>query len=166
MRAFGLIGYPLGHSFSAGYFAKKFENENINDCTYRNFPIENISKLPEIITANPDLIGLNVTIPYKEQVIPFLDEINADAKDVGAVNTIKISRNNTGYSIKGFNSDIFGFEQSLHPLLKDYHNKALILGSGGASKAIKYILKKLNIEYISASIEELKENEIHYENID
>lgn len=118
MRAFGLIGYPLGHSFSAGYFAKKFEKENIKDCTYSNFPIDTISKLPEIISANPDLIGLNVTIPYKELVIPFLDEINADAREVGAVNTIKILRNNNAYKLKGFNSDIFGLNNHYNPCLK------------------------------------------------
>ncbi len=166
MKIYGLIGYPLGHSFSAGYFADKFKNENIKDSVYRNFPIENISKLANIISDNHELIGLNVTIPYKEQVIQFLDEIDAEAKGVGAVNTLKILRNENSYKLKGFNSDVYGFQTSLQPYLKNFHKKALILGTGGASKAIKFVLKKLNIEYISASIEELKENEIRYEVID
>jgi shikimate dehydrogenase len=165
MKVFGLIGYPLGHSFSAGYFAKKFETMGIKDCVYKNFPIDNINKLPAILSETPDITGLNVTIPYKEQVFQFLNEIDAEAKEIGAVNTLKITRTNSGYQLKGYNSDVFGFQQSLQPLLKDYHKKALILGTGGASKAIKYILKKLNIQFISASIEELKENEIRYEDI-
>ncbi len=166
MREFGLIGFPLGHSFSAGYFSKKFEKENIPDCSYKNFPIDNIDKLNDIISENPNLIGLNVTIPYKEQVIKHLDEVNPEANAIGAVNTIKIVRNGNDYKLVGYNSDVYGFEQSLLPHLKEFHNKALILGTGGASKAIKYILNKLNIQFISASIEELKENEIRYTDID
>jgi shikimate dehydrogenase len=165
-KIYGLIGHPLGHSFSASYFADKFKKENIQDCTYRNFPIDEISKLPALISDTPELIGLNVTIPYKEQVIKFLDEIDQEAKEVGAVNTLKISRTANSFKLKGFNSDVYGFQKSLQPLLKEYHKKALILGTGGASKAIKFVLRKLNIEFISASIEELKENEIRYEEID
>jgi shikimate dehydrogenase len=166
MKIYGLIGYPLGHSFSAGYFAEKFEKEKIKDSIYRNFPIEDISKLPGLIADTPELIGLNVTIPYKEQVIRFMDEIDPVAKEVGAINTIKINRIANSYKLKGYNSDVYGFQKSLQPLLKEYHKKALILGTGGASKAIKFVLRKLNIEFISASIEELKENEIRYEMID
>lgn len=166
MKLYGLIGYPLGHSFSAGYFAEKFKKEGITDCAYKNFPIDNIQKFPEIIASNPELTGLNVTIPYKEQVIKFLDEIDSEAKEIGAVNTVKITRKANGYSLKGYNSDVYGFQKTLQPYLKDYHKKALILGTGGASKAIKFVLKKLGIEFISASIEELKENEIRYEAID
>jgi shikimate dehydrogenase len=165
MKVFGLIGYPLGHSFSAGYFAAKFEKENIADCVYKNFPIDNIDKFSAIISDNPDIAGLNVTIPYKEQVIPFLNEIDAEAKAIGAINTVKIIRKDGKTTLNGFNSDVYGFENSLKPHLKEYHKKALILGTGGASKAIKYILNKLNIEYVSASIEELKENEISYSDI-
>ena len=165
MRKYGLIGYPLTHSFSKRYFTEKFGNENI-DSTYENFEIDNIAKFPDIIKNNPELVGLNVTIPYKEQVIPYLDELNDSAKEIGAVNTVKIIRTATGIGLKGFNTDTFGFETSLKPLLKDHHKKALILGTGGASKALKYVLTKLGIEFISASIEELKDNEIRYEEID
>jgi Shikimate 5-dehydrogenase len=166
MKIYGLIGYPLGHSFSAGYFAGKFEKEKIKDCIYKNFSIDDISKLPGIITDNPDLNGLNVTIPYKEQVIKYLDEIDPEAREVGAINTLKILRTGNAHKLKGYNSDVYGFQKSLQPLLKEYHKRALILGTGGASKAIKFVLRKLGIEYISASIEELKENEIRYEVID
>ncbi len=165
MERYGLIGYPLTHSFSKRFFTEKFENENINS-TYENFEIDNISKFPEVIKNNPELTGLNVTIPYKEQVIQYLDELNDAAKEIGAVNTVKISRKEGNIFLKGFNTDAFGFETSLKPLLKEYHKKALILGTGGASKALKYVLRKLNIDFISASIEELKENEIRYEEID
>jgi len=165
MKRFGLIGYPLTHSFSKRFFTEKFEAENINS-TYDNFEIDNIQKFPDIIKNNPEVIGLNVTIPYKEQVIQYLDELNDSAREIGAVNTVKIIRTHSGVKLKGFNTDTFGFEKSLTPLLKEYHKKALILGTGGASKALKYVLTKLDIEYISASIEELKENEIRYEDID
>ena len=165
MKKFGLIGFPLTHSFSKRFFTEKFEMEKI-DSTYDNFEIDNISKLPEIIKHNPELIGLNVTIPYKELVVPFLNELNDSAKEIGAVNTIKIKRTDSGIFLKGFNTDTFGFETSLKPLLKEQHKKALILGTGGASKALKYVLTKLGVEYLSASIEELKENEIRYEEID
>ena len=165
MKRYGLLGYPLTHSFSKRYFTEKFENENI-DSTYQNFEIDNIDKFPDIIKNNPEIIGLNVTIPYKEQVIPFLDELNSSAREIGAVNTIKVKRTDSGIHLKGFNTDTYGFETSLKPLLKEYHKKALILGTGGASKALKYVLTKLGIEFVSASIEELKENEIRYEDID
>jgi shikimate dehydrogenase len=165
MKKYGLIGYPLTHSFSKRYFTEKFEKEKI-DSTFENFEIDNISKFTEIIKNNPELVGLNVTIPYKEQVIPFLDELNDSAKEIGAVNTVKITRSGSNIHLKGFNTDTFGFETSLKPMLKENHKKALILGTGGASKALKYVLGKLGIEFISASIEELKENEIRYEVID
>ncbi len=165
MKKYGLIGYPLTHSFSKRFFTEKFETEKI-DSTYENFEIDTIQKFPEIIKNNPEIIGLNVTIPYKEQVIPFLDDLNDSAKEIGAVNTVKITRSASGVHLKGFNTDTFGFENSLKPLLKDFHKKALILGTGGASKALKYVLNKLKIEFISASIEELKENEIRYQDID
>uniref|UniRef100_UPI00321774DE shikimate dehydrogenase family protein n=1 Tax=uncultured Draconibacterium sp. TaxID=1573823 RepID=UPI00321774DE len=165
MKRYGLLGYPLTHSFSKRYFTEKFEKENI-DSTYQNFEIDSIAKFPDVIKNNPDIIGLNVTIPYKEQVIPYLDELNDSAREIKAVNTIRVTRTETGVHLKGFNTDTFGFESALKPLLKEYHKKALILGTGGASKALKYVLGKLQIEYISASIEELKENEIRYEDID
>ncbi len=165
MNKYGLIGYPLTHSFSKRFFTEKFEKEGLPS-TYENFEIDAISQFPEIIRNHPDLTGLNVTIPYKEQVIPYLDSLAPAAREVGAVNTVKILRRKDKVSLKGFNTDTYGFETSIAPLLKEYHQKALILGTGGASKAIKYVLTKRGIDYISASIEELQENEIPYEAID
>ena len=165
MKQYGLIGYPLTHSFSKRYFTEKFETGKI-DAVYSNYEIDSITRFPEVIASNPELIGLNVTIPYKEQVIPYLDDLNDSAREIGAVNTVKIIRTGSGIKLKGFNTDTHGFENSLKPLLKPHHTKALILGTGGASKALKYVLKKLGIDFISASIEELKDNEIRYEDID
>lgn len=167
MRRFGLIGYPLTHSFSAEYFAKKFVDEKISDSIYENFPIESIDEFNQLLKKYPDIAGLNVTIPYKEKIIPLLHEIDEEAKEIKAVNAIKFLKNKDGGTIfKGYNTDVYGFENTIRPLLESYHTKALILGTGGASKAIKFILKKLAISYVSATIEELKENEIKYEDID
>ncbi len=165
MKKYGLIGFPLTHSFSKRYFTEKFEYEEI-ESAYDNFEIDTITKFPEIINNNPEITGLNVTIPYKEQVIPYLNELNTPAKEIGAVNTIKIIRSGKNVHLKGFNTDTYGFETSIKPLLKEHHKKALILGTGGASKALKYVLTKLGIEYVSASIEELRDNEIRYADID
>ena len=165
MKHYGLIGYPLTHSFSKRYFTEKFETGKI-DAVYSNYEIDSITRFPEVIASSPELIGLNVTIPYKEQVIPYLDDLNDSAREIGAVNTVKITRTENGIKLKGFNTDTHGFENSLKPLLKPHHTKALILGTGGASKALKYVLKKLAIDFISASIEELKDNEIRSEDID
>lgn len=165
MKRYGLLGYPLTHSFSKRFFTEKFETENI-DASYENFEIDSIDKFSDVVKNNPDVIGFNVTIPYKEQVIQFLNELNDSAQQIGAVNTIKVKRSGDDVYLKGFNTDTFGFETALRPLLTEYHSKALILGTGGASKALKYVLENLGIEYISASIEELKENEIPYEDID
>lgn len=165
MKRYGLLGYPLTHSFSKKYFTEKFEEEGINS-TYQNFEIDTITKFPDVVKNNPEIIGLNVTIPYKEQVIPYLDELNDSASEIQAVNTIRVTRTEAGVHLKGFNTDTYGFEASLKPLLKEHHKKALILGTGGASKALKYVLSKLGIDYLSASIEELQENEIRYEDID
>lgn len=165
MKQYGLVGFPLVHSFSKRFFTEKFEKENTN-AVYQNFEIENISDFPGIIKNNPNLKGLNVTIPHKQAVMSFLDELDEAAEKVGAVNTVKILRETGKITLKGFNTDTWGFETSLKPLLKDYHKKALILGTGGASKAVKYVLGKLGIDFISASIEELKENETRYEDVD
>ena len=165
MAKYGLLGYPLTHSFSKRFFTEKFEMENLTH-SYENFEIDTIEKFPSIIENNPEVVGLNVTIPYKEQVIPYLDELDEAAKQIGAVNTIRVIRENGKTLLKGYNTDTYGFEKSITPLLKPYHTKALILGTGGASKALKYVLNKLNIDYISASIEELKEKEITYAQID
>lgn len=166
MKTYGLIGYPLGHSFSKNFFAEKFENEGLNDCQYLNFEIDTIKKFPAIFEENSNIMGLNCTIPYKQQVMTYLDEIDEEAEKVGAINTIKILRNGEDFRLKGFNTDIIGFERSIKPMLDNSHKKALILGTGGASKAIKHILTKLEIDFISASIEEeLDENEVRYESI-
>jgi len=165
MKKYGLIGYPLTHSFSKRFFTEKFEKEKV-DAVYENFEVKDISWFQDIVRSNPSLVGLNVTIPYKQLVISYLNELDEAADEVGAVNTIKIKRIGERIHLKGYNTDIWGFETSLKPLLKNYHKKALILGTGGASKAIKYVLKKLKINSISASIEELQENEIKYKDID
>lgn len=145
MDKYGLIGYPLGHSFSKNYFNEKFENEGLAS-TYVNFEIPAITDFPEVIETNPDLRGLNVTIPYKEQVIRYLDELSPEAQAIGAVNVIKITRKGNDTTLKGFNSDVVGFTKSIEPLLERYHKKALILGTGGAAKAVKYGLKSLGLE--------------------
>lgn len=147
MDTYGLIGYPLKHSFSAAFFSEKFRRERI-DAEYLNFEIPNISELSDIISSHPTLKGLNVTIPYKEVVIPFLDEISDEAKEIGAVNVIKIERCSDGHvSLKGFNSDYIGFRESISPLIRsEIHKKALILGTGGASKAVRQALNDFGIE--------------------
>ena len=141
MRTFGLIGKTLAHSFSERYFRDKFHNEDINDAEYKNFELNNISEFTDLI-SKMKLSGLNVTIPYKESVIPFLDELTPQAKAIGAVNTIEFN----GNKLIGHNTDTIGFSQSIYPILNG-RKKALILGNGGASKAIQYALKILNIEY-------------------
>jgi shikimate dehydrogenase len=149
---FGLIGKEIDYSFSKSYFAKKFKTENLPH-SYVNYDIEDIHKLDEIIANIPNLKGLNVTIPYKESVMPLLDDINKKAKKIGAVNTIKITRYQ---KLIGYNTDFYGFKTSLKPHLKPYHKRALILGTGGASKAIAYALKKLHIDYDYVSRKEKK----------
>lgn len=143
MRQFGLIGYPLSHSFSKKFFSEKFKTENIADCVYENFPLPFIHSFPELIKKTENLSGLNVTIPYKRTVIPFLHELDQPAKEIDAVNCIQFKKGR----LKGFNTDIIGFEQSLTPLLKKSHTHALILGTGGASGAVAYVLNKLSISF-------------------
>ena len=147
MRNFGLIGFPLEHSFSKSYFSNKFETDKLLDCQYINYPIDNIQKIRKIIDDNSELSGLNVTIPYKQKVIEFLDTIDNEASEVGAVNTIKIFREGKNYRLHGFNTDIYGFEKPLLDTIKPIHQSALILGTGGASKAVAYILRKHKIAY-------------------
>lgn len=161
MKQYGLIGYPLSHSFSKGYFAEKFLKENILNCRYDIFPLETIQQFDALCKSHPNFVGLNVTIPYKEQVIPFLDALNEEAEAIGAVNTIKFVN---GKKI-GYNSDCYGFEMSLKPLLKIHHTHALILGTGGASKAVEYVLKKLGIkfQYVSRT---KSINTVSYEELD
>lgn len=147
MRVFGLIGYPLGHSFSGKYFSEKFKREGITDCEYRLFPIPQISRLPEIIHSTPELRGLNVTIPYKEQVLAFVNTLDPIVSEVGACNCLKIE----GSVIKGFNTDVAGFRESLQEKLKPHHDRALVLGTGGASKAVAYVLKQSGIPFTMVS---------------
>ena len=148
MHKLGLLGKDISYSFSKAYFKKKFENEQITDISYQNFDIDDINVFPTLIKNTTGLKGMNVTIPYKEAVIPFLDKLDAKAKAIGAVNTIKITKKN---KLVGFNTDCYGFKKSIKPLLKPHHKDALILGTGGASKAIAYSLKKLNINYLYVS---------------
>lgn len=141
---YGLIGYPLTHSFSRNYFNDKFQAESIN-AEYINFEIPDIGDLMEVIAENPLLNGLNVTIPYKEQVIPYLDEIDPVAARIGAVNVIKITRKDDNVKLKGYNSDVIGFGDSISPLLTPDRDRALVLGTGGASKAVAVALEDLNV---------------------
>lgn len=164
MDKYGLIGYPLGHSFSIIYFNQKFADEGIN-AKYLNFEIPSIDELLEVIAKHPELKGLNVTIPYKEKVMNFLDSISPEARAIGAVNVIKVTHEGNKTHLKGFNSDVIGFTQSIEPMLdKKWHKKALILGTGGASKAINYGLKALGLETVFVSRYE-RPGTIQYEKI-
>jgi len=147
MNRFGLIGYPLGHSFSQKYFNNKFKTENSNDCVFELFPIENVDSFPELLDAHKDLKGLAVTIPHKQTIINFLTSIDEAASEIGAVNCIKISSGIT----TGYNTDVIGFENSIKSVLKPHHQKALILGTGGGSKSVQYVFKKLGIEFLLVS---------------
>ena len=162
MQLFGLIGFPLSHSFSAKYFGKKFADENISDSEYQLFPLEEISSLPQLIIDQPDLKGFNITIPHKVAILPFLDQITEAAKAVGAVNCVKIERSKSVIKLTGHNTDAFGFRESLLPLLKPYHKQALILGTGGASKAVCYTLKELGIRFTLVSRESENVNILNY----
>jgi shikimate dehydrogenase len=151
MEKYGLIGYPLGHSFSISYFNQKFQDEGI-DAVYENFEIPTIDALPEVLDSNPNLRGLNVTIPYKEKVLPFLDSVSPEARAIGAVNVIRVTHEGNNVKLKGYNSDVIGFTKSIESMLdKKRHKKALILGTGGASKAIDYGLRNLGLETVFVS---------------
>lgn len=150
MDKYGLIGYPLGHSFSISYHNQRFADEGIN-AKYFNFEIPSIEDLPAVLGQNPELKGLNVTIPYKEKVLPFLDYISPEARAIGAVNVIKIIHEGKKTTLKGYNSDVIGFTQSIEPMLESHHKKALVLGTGGASKAVAYGLQSLGLEAIFVS---------------
>ncbi len=142
-KIFGLVGKNISYSFSRNYFSEKFKGLNLPNYEYLNFDIQQIDEFLDVI-KRPCLSGLNVTIPYKEQIFPFMDKISKKAKEIGAINTIKITKKG---KLKGFNTDEYGFRKSLKPLLKKKQKRALILGTGGASKAIAYALKKLKIKY-------------------
>jgi len=147
MKAYGLIGYPLTHSFSKQYFIEKIEREEIADAVFHSFPLTQIEELPELLKNNPDLKGLAVTIPYKEQVLKYVDLLSEEVKQIGATNCIRIWDG----ELTAYNTDIIGFERSFVKKLKPVHQKALVLGTGGASKAVQFVLKKLGIGFLIVS---------------
>lgn len=163
IKRFGLVGKNISYSFSRGYFSEKFEALNLSNHVYQNFDLENIEEFPAVFEDfSEELLGMNVTIPYKEKVGAYLDEIDEDAKEIGAINTIKILK--SGKRL-GYNTDVYGFQNSIAPLIKEHHKKALILGTGGASKAVAYAFKKLNIEYKFVSRIPKNDSQISYESI-
>lgn len=162
MKQYGLIGKTLSHSFSKKYFEEKFKRENIN-AVYENFELNDISQVEGLFSIHSNLCGLNVTIPYKEQIIPYLDEIDEQAQKIGAVNTIYIDKE-TG-KMKGYNTDVYGFKQSLKPFLENQHQRALILGTGGASKAVDYVLNELGITTAFVSRTPQLENQLSYDEL-
>ncbi|CAA0236706.1 shikimate dehydrogenase [Tenacibaculum maritimum] len=159
-QLFGLLGKNISYSFSRGYFTEKFRKEGLKNHKYVNFDIAEITSFLEVVEKHKkDLVGMNVTIPYKLEIFNYLDKIDKEALKVGAVNTIKISKKG---KLKGYNTDVYGFEKSLKPLLQKQHDSALILGTGGAAKAIAYVLNKLNVKYKFVSRNPKKKKEIHY----
>lgn len=161
-KLFGLLGRDISYSFSRGYFTKKFTALNLEHHSYVNFDIPKIEDFHSIIENNKSIKGINVTIPYKEEVMAYLDKIDKTAKEIGAVNTIKITKRG---NLKGYNSDVVGFEKSIVPLLEKHHKKALILGTGGASKAIAYALKLNNIKYKFVSRKPKTKKQISYNDL-
>ncbi len=162
MKLYGLIGYPLTHSFSKQYFTDKFSKENIANCIYQNFEIEDIQQLSQLLKTHPNFCGLNITIPYKEKILDYLDEKTNVVENINACNCIKIVE---GRKLIGFNTDVFGFKNSLQKQLQPNHNKAIVLGTGGASKAVQYTLGELGIKYLVVSRNK-KLDEISYEDLD
>ena len=160
MKRFGLIGKTLKHSFSKTYFEKKFEEQNITDCSYENFELQSIAEFSDLIAKNPGLKGLNVTIPYKEEVLQFLSSSNKIVEAVGACNCIKL----TDSGLIGYNTDAIAFKTSIQKYLKPHHKCALVLGTGGASKAIQYALKDLNIDFVLVSRHK-KQTQLGYEDV-
>jgi len=161
MKKYGLIGYPLSHSFSKKYFTEKFLRESITEVSYELYPITEILELPSLLAEYPELLGLNVTIPFKEKVIPYLSDLSPVVEAIGACNCIKISEG----KLVGYNTDVIGFEKSLKKKLKPHHTRALILGTGGSSKAVQYVLNRLGISFIKISRSKTAET-ITYEEID
>lgn len=160
---FGLVGKDISYSFSKEYFTKKFQNLGLDTHKYVNFDIDNVSTFSEIVHQYKfELKGMNVTIPYKQDIFLYLDKVHKVAKKVGAVNTIKVTKKG---ALKGYNTDVIGFRDSIVPLLKEHHTKALILGTGGASKAIAYVFKKLGIEYMFVSRKPKKKKHLSYQSL-
>ena len=164
-KILGLIGFPLEHSFSERYFNNRFREEGICHAQYANFPLESIEEFPGLIEMEPDLCGLNVTSPHKKSVMEYLDNIDPVAEEIGAVNTITITKREAQKFLTGYNTDIYGFEKSLVPLLEAHHNRALILGSGGAANAVQYVLKKLGIQYSIVTRTVDSEEKLAYEDL-
>lgn len=165
MREFGLLGFPLGHSFSKKYFSDKFEKLKI-DATYLNFEFESANDILSIIATHPNLEGFNVTIPHKQAIIPLLNKVTPEAEQIGAVNCVKIERNETGLNLIGHNTDVIGFEGALRNFLGENEpKKALVLGNGGAAKAVRYVLTKMGILFLTVSRNPQKDNEISYNKI-
>ncbi len=165
MKTFGLIGFPLAQSFSYRYFTSKFENEGI-DARFLNFEIPNIEELPELLNHHPYIAGLAVTIPYKEQILPYIDELDETAQKIKAVNSVKITWKNKKPILKGYNTDLIGFRNSIEPLLQKHHTKALILGTGGAAKAVAHALEMMNIEFKFVSRKDSSNNILNYSELD
>ena len=165
MAKFGLIGKSLEHSFSASFFKNKFANEDLKQHTYDNFELDKPSDILDLIESNPNLEGLNVTVPYKETIMPFLSSLENKAESIGAVNVIKINRNKEKPFLKGFNTDADAFKRTLDPLLKNIHKKAIILGRGGASKAVGYAFEQMGIETIYISRRPLETNGNYMDNV-
>ncbi len=179
MKFYGLIGYPLTHSFSKKFFTEKFDKEHIEDHVYDLYELGNLSDFPELLRANPKLCGLNVTVPHKIGVLRYMDWVSKEAKEVGAVNCIRITSESAvaaafngevgiqdhDFKLEGFNTDVYGFEESLKPLLKKHHTKALLLGNGGAARAVKCVLDKLNIEYLLVTRRPQGRNSIRFETL-
>jgi len=161
IKRFGLIGCQLSHSFSANYFSAKFLRENLSNHIYQNFPIDTIYQFPNILKQFCDIKGLNVTIPYKTSIVKYLDKLDPIAEKIGAVNTIQFQNN----QLTGYNTDCHGFKKSFAPLLKPHHKKALVLGTGGASLAVNYVLNELNIQFVQVS-RNPNVNQISYTQID
>ncbi|HER07882.1 MAG TPA: shikimate dehydrogenase [Bacteroides sp.] len=149
-RIFGLIGYPLEHSFSVSHFSRKFATEH-TDAVYRNYPLKDVAEFPSLVQSEPGLHGLNVTVPYKEKIIPYLDALSQTARSIGAVNTICFCRRSGGLALTGHNTDVTGFGRSLREHLRDHHKRALVLGTGGSSKAVVHVLEKLGIAFLRVS---------------
>ncbi len=157
---FGLVGKDISYSFSRGYFTQKFADLGLDDHSYENFDFQAIDEITDVLKNNTNIKGMNVTIPYKQEVMPFLTELDEEAEKIGAVNTIQFTKN----GLKGFNTDAYGFKNAMAPFLKPYHKKALILGTGGASKAVAYVLGELGISYIFVS-RSAGDNKIGYDQV-
>jgi len=161
MQKYGLVGYPLSHSFSKRFFTEFFERNTL-EATYLNFELSDLSQLPSTLVEHPELIGFNVTIPYKEAILSYLDYIDPQAAAIQAVNTVRITRLGDTVELTGFNTDLIGFRDSLLPLLRPQHTKALVLGTGGASKAVVQVLNNLSISVQSVSREAKEGTSISY----